>query len=76
MTVKISRDRFCVNRKIAPNLSLAEFFSLVASLGINKVEIRNDMQGGSVTDGAEGEALRHSIISPLRPLMRFTPLIS
>lgn len=58
MTVKISRDRFCVNRKIAPNLSLAEFFSLVASLGINKVEIRNDMQGGSVTDGAEGEAVR------------------
>lgn len=51
MTQKISRDRFCINRKIAPNLTVTQFFTLVKDLGINKVEIRNDMKSGSVTDG-------------------------
>jgi len=58
MTYKISSDRFCVNRKIAPHLSMAEFFALVEQLGLNKVEIRNDMKSGSVTDGAGGEEVR------------------
>lgn len=58
MTNKISSDRLCVNRKIAPNLSIAEFFSLVEELGLNKVEIRNDMKSGSVTDGLGGAEVR------------------
>lgn len=59
MTYKISHDRLCVNRKIAPNLSLERFFSLVEKLGLNKVEIRNDMKSGSVTDNLTGEEVRH-----------------
>lgn len=58
MIQKISRDRFCINRKIAPNLTVNQFFTLVKDLGINKVEIRNDMKGGSVTDGLGGEKIR------------------
>lgn len=46
----IAQDRFCINRKIAPTLNLAEFFQLVAKCGISKVELRNDMAGGKVTD--------------------------
>lgn len=50
MSLNIAKDRFCINRKIAPSLDLTRFISLVTSLGINKVELRNDMEGGSVTD--------------------------
>ncbi|WP_380183113.1 TIM barrel protein [Kalamiella sp. sgz302252] len=46
----IDPTRFCVNRKIAPGLSIESFFQLVHGLGLNKVELRNDMPGGKVTD--------------------------
>ncbi|MFL4557062.1 TIM barrel protein [Yersinia kristensenii] len=46
----IAQDRFCINRKIAPNLSIESFFCLVKKCGLNKVELRNDMLGGKVTD--------------------------
>ncbi|WP_145591556.1 TIM barrel protein [Yersinia rochesterensis] len=46
----IAQDRFCINRKIAPNLSIESFFRLVKKCGLNKVELRNDMLGGKVTD--------------------------
>ena len=58
MTYKISSDRFCINRKIAPNLSVNQFFTLVKNLGLNKVEIRNDMKSGSVTDHLGGDKVR------------------
>lgn len=48
--MNIARDRFCVNRKIAPGLSIERFFKLVQRLGLHKVELRNDMPGGSITD--------------------------
>lgn len=50
MTLSIATSRFCINRKIAPNLSIERFFNLVTQLGINKVELRNDMKSGRVTD--------------------------
>lgn len=46
----IALERFCVNRKIAPNLTLENFFRLVTRCGLNKVELRNDMPDGKVTD--------------------------
>lgn len=48
--MNIEMSRFCINRKIAPNLSIERFFSLVQRLGLNKVELRNDMPSGKVTD--------------------------
>ncbi|MGP2467621.1 TIM barrel protein [Yersinia sp. 2540 StPb PI] len=48
--MSIAQDRFCINRKIAPNLSIENFFRLVKKCGLNKVELRNDMPGGKVTD--------------------------
>ena len=58
MTLSIADSRFCVNRKIAPNLSIARFFNLVTQLGINKVELRNDMKSGRVTDDLTGEEVK------------------
>ncbi|MET3815000.1 TIM barrel protein [Pantoea sp. UYEF8] len=54
----IDPTRFCINRKIAPRLSLEAFFQLVQRLGLSKVELRNDMPGGRVTDGLTAEQLR------------------
>jgi 2-keto-myo-inositol isomerase len=47
----IAQHRFCINRKIAPNLTLEQFFRVVKQCGLNKVELRNDMRSGKVTDG-------------------------
>ncbi len=46
----IAHNRFCINRKIAPNLGIEDFFKLVARCGLTKVELRNDMPSGKVTD--------------------------
>ncbi|KFK91795.1 MULTISPECIES: TIM barrel protein [unclassified Serratia (in: enterobacteria)] len=51
----IALERFCINRKIAPKLSLESFFRLVKQCGLNKVELRNDMPSGSVTDDLNHE---------------------
>ncbi len=56
--MKIESDRFCINRKIAPALSLEAFFRLVSELGIHKVELRNDMAGGQVTDNLTPQQVR------------------
>ncbi|MBB1583391.1 TIM barrel protein [Serratia sp. OS31] len=53
----IAPDRFCINRKIAPNLDLEQFFSLVKKCGLNKVELRNDMPSGKVTDNLGNDQL-------------------
>lgn len=54
----IDPTRFCINRKIAPRLSLEAFFQLVQRLGLSRVELRNDMPGGSVTDDLSTDQLR------------------
>ncbi|MGL5385020.1 MAG: TIM barrel protein [Enterobacterales bacterium] len=53
----IALERFCINRKIAPNLKLENFFQLVKNCGLSKVELRNDMPGGKVTDDLSNEQL-------------------
>lgn len=53
----IAPDRFCINRKIAPNLDLEQFFSLVKKCELNKVELRNDMPSGKVTDNLSNDQL-------------------
>lgn len=56
--MSIEIERFCVNRKIAPGLGIEPFFQLVQRLGLNKVELRNDMAGGSVTDALSPQEVR------------------
>ncbi|EKW5589799.1 TIM barrel protein [Raoultella planticola] len=54
----IALQRFCLNRKIAPSLSIEAFFRLVNSLGLNKVELRNDLPAGKVTDDLSHQQVR------------------
>ncbi len=46
--------RFALNRIAAPSLGMAEFFELAASIGMNAVELRNDIRDGAVDDGLSG----------------------
>ncbi|MFZ2635400.1 MAG: TIM barrel protein [Rectinemataceae bacterium] len=55
----IDRKRFSLNRIVAPSLRLAEFYDLASSLGIGKVELRNDIGGKDPIDGLKpAEAAR------------------
>ncbi|MDL4914287.1 MAG: TIM barrel protein [Enterobacterales bacterium endosymbiont of Blomia tropicalis] len=53
----IDPTRFCINRKIAPALTLEAFFQLVQRLGLSKVELRNDMASGKVMDDLSPQQL-------------------
>lgn len=59
----IDIERFAINRIAAPSLTLAQFYDLVAELGLRKVELRNDLGAGDIIDGlksAEAAALASS----------------
>ncbi|MEX6507541.1 TIM barrel protein [Jiella sp. M17.18] len=49
---------FGLNHMAAPKLSPAGFFGLARSLGIEAVEIRNDLAGNAILDGTAPEAIR------------------
>lgn len=49
--MSIDRSRFCLNRIIYPGLDLEKFFILTKELGLNSVELRNDLPGGQILDG-------------------------
>ena len=69
--------QFALNHMCAPNLRIPEFFDLAVSLGLNAVEIRNDLAGNAILDGtspasikAEAQKRGISIIS-INALQRF-----
>ena len=43
--------RFALNRTCAPQLSLEDFIALATSVGVQAVEIRNDVEGREFADG-------------------------
>ena len=43
----LTRKRFAINRIIAPSMCLEDFVRFTASLGLSKVELRNDLPGKS-----------------------------
>lgn len=45
--------RFSLNHMVAPTAGLDRFFELSRSLGIDAVEIRNDLAGKAIADGTE-----------------------
>jgi 2-keto-myo-inositol isomerase len=50
--------QFALNHMTAPSLSLDEFFALAKSLGVDQVEIRNDLQGNAIQDGTSAEIVK------------------
>ena len=62
----IAAQRFALNRIACPALGLEGFFSLAREIGLTRVELRNDLPGGRVTDSlspseAAALAARHGI---------------
>jgi len=55
----LDRQRFGLNRIIAPSLGLKEFFEFAASVGIRKVELRNDMGSRDAVDNLPPAAAAH-----------------
>ena len=47
----LTRKRFALNRIIAPAMSLQDFVRFSAALGLEKVELRNDLGGNGIIDG-------------------------
>lgn len=52
--------RFALNHMCAPHISLDTFFSLAESLGIDGVEIRNDLAGNAILDGTPAAAVKEA----------------
>jgi 2-keto-myo-inositol isomerase len=46
----ITSSRISLNRIIYPKLKLEDFFKFVKDLGLNKIELRNDLPGGKIID--------------------------
>ncbi len=73
----IASGRFALNRIACPTLGLLDFFKLAREVGVSKVELRNDLPGGRVTDGLEPSeaaalAARHGIeVIAINALQRF-----
>jgi 2-keto-myo-inositol isomerase len=49
---------FALNHIAAPGLGVAEFFALARGLGLDKVEMRNDLDGAPIADGTPAQEVR------------------
>jgi 2-keto-myo-inositol isomerase len=54
----LDKSRFCLNRIVCPGLGLESFFRLAGQIGLNKVELRNDLPGGKITDEYSPEEVK------------------
>ncbi|WP_020394453.1 TIM barrel protein [Thiolinea disciformis] len=50
--------QFCLNHMTTPNLSLKDFFALSKSLGMDAVEIRNDLRNNAIMDSTPPEQVK------------------
>ena len=53
-----AQPQFSLNHMTTPNLSVQDFFALSKSLGINAVEIRNDLRDNAIIDGTSAEQVK------------------
>jgi 2-keto-myo-inositol isomerase len=54
----MERSRFSLNRIIYPDLNLEDFFKFTADLGLNKIELRNDLPERGVIDTYSPEEIK------------------
>jgi len=52
----MNMNRFALNRIIAPSLGIKAFYGLAVSLGMRKVELRNDIRDGAIIDELSSSA--------------------
>jgi 2-keto-myo-inositol isomerase len=49
---------FALNHMVAPRMPLPEFIEKAMALGIDRIEIRNDLAGNAILDGTKAETVR------------------
>ncbi|ENN85080.1 Sugar epimerase protein [Rhizobium freirei PRF 81] len=54
----MSSIRFALNHMCAPSMSLESFFAAAKELGIDSVEIRNDLAGNAILDGTPANGVK------------------
>jgi 2-keto-myo-inositol isomerase len=54
----IRRSKFSLNRILFPVVSLEEFFKLSLDMGLNKVELRNDLPGMGIIDSCSPKQVK------------------
>jgi 2-keto-myo-inositol isomerase len=54
----MERSRFSLNRIIYPDLNLEDFFKFTADLGLNKIELRNDLPERGIIDTYSPEEIK------------------
>jgi 2-keto-myo-inositol isomerase len=53
----MSAIRYSLNRTCSPNMTLAQFVELARAVGVDAVEMRNDIAGGEFVDGTEAAVI-------------------
>lgn len=56
------RLRFALNHMVSPRAEVDRFFATAHGLGIDAVEIRNDLPGVAIADGTEAQAIQASAV--------------
>jgi len=54
--------RFTINRISAPRIPFADFAAMSRRLGVDAIEIRNDLPGVELTDGTPAQAIGEAAI--------------
>ena len=57
----MSAIRFSLNRTCSPNMTLAQFIALATSVGVEAVEVRNDIVGREFADRMDAAELRATV---------------
>lgn len=52
--------RFALNHMVAPSMPIDTFFALTKSLGLQSVEIRNDLSGNAILDGTPASRIKEA----------------
>jgi 2-keto-myo-inositol isomerase len=69
--------RFSLNRTCSPDMTRAEFIALAKAVGVEAIEVRNDIPGREFADATEAEALRATLdeaglkLASINALQRF-----
>jgi 2-keto-myo-inositol isomerase len=73
----MSGIRFSLNRTCSPDLTLAQFIALAKAVGVEAIEVRNDIPGREVSDGMKPGDLRATLddaglrLASINALLRF-----
>lgn len=58
----MSTIRFSINRMCSPQMTLAQFIALAQTVGVEAVEVRNDIAGREFADGMDAASLRKALL--------------